>query len=132
MQKRHLKLEQDVSSLQEQLQVEMDLRVALEVQDEEWQLAMDEEINAIERDNMWEFFDPSKGGKPIDKNLVKNKLATKIARNLVSNKSTKKRNKRAKEKIKSSTERVENKQIIMKEESSKKKAKNLTMNLTIH
>lgn len=38
---------------------------------------MDEVIDAIERDNMWKFSDPSKGGQPIDKNLVKNKLATK-------------------------------------------------------
>jgi len=109
-----LKLEQDVSSLQELLQVEMDLRAALEVQDEESQLAMDEEIDAIECNNMWEFSNPSKGGQPIDKNLVKNKLATKIARNLVSNKSAKERNKSARE------------MITLKEESSKKKAKNLT------
>jgi len=33
--KRHLKLEQDISSLQEQLQVELDLRASLEVQGEE-------------------------------------------------------------------------------------------------
>jgi len=36
LQKRCLKLEQDVSSLQEQLQLEMDLRAALKVQDEDW------------------------------------------------------------------------------------------------
>jgi len=36
LQKRRLKLEQDVSSLQEQSQVEMDLRAALDVQDEGW------------------------------------------------------------------------------------------------
>ena len=58
LQKRHLKLEQDVSSLQEQLCVEMDLRAALEVQVEEWRLAMDEEIDVIEHDNMWELSKP--------------------------------------------------------------------------
>jgi len=36
LQKQRLQLGQNVSSLQEQLQVEMDLRVALKVQDEEW------------------------------------------------------------------------------------------------
>jgi len=35
LRKRRLELEQDVSRLQEQLQVVMDLRVAIEVQDEE-------------------------------------------------------------------------------------------------
>jgi len=36
LQKRHLEFEEDVSSLQEQLQIEKDLRTALEVQDEKW------------------------------------------------------------------------------------------------
>jgi len=44
LQKRRLEFEEDVSSLQEQLQVEKDMRVALEVQDEKWRLEMDEEI----------------------------------------------------------------------------------------
>jgi len=43
LQKRRLEFE-DVSSLQEQLQVEKDLRAALEVPDEKWRLEMDEEI----------------------------------------------------------------------------------------
>jgi len=50
LQKWRLKLEQNVSSLQEQLQVEKDLRAALEVQDEKWRLEMDEEI---EHNNTW-------------------------------------------------------------------------------
>jgi len=44
LQKRHLEFEEDVSSLQEHLRVEKDLRAALEVQDEKWRLEMDEEI----------------------------------------------------------------------------------------
>jgi len=66
--------------------------------------------------------------------MVKSKLSTKIARNPMSNKSAKEknklvkeRNKTTKEKIKLTTERVENKQTIVKEESSMKKAKNLTI-----
>jgi len=88
---------------------------------------MDEEIDLIDRDNTWEFSDPSNEGQPIGKNLVKNKLTTKIARNLVSKKSSKERNKLAEENIKSSMESVENKHIIVKQESSKKKAKNLVI-----
>ena len=36
------------------------------------------QIDVIERNNTWKFYDPSKGGQPIDKNLVENKLTTKI------------------------------------------------------
>ena len=82
---------------------------------------MDEEIYVIERNNMWKSSDPSKGGQPIDKNLVKNELAPRIVRNPMSNKLAKEknklakeRNKSSKEKIKSSTKRVENKQITVK------------------
>jgi len=71
LQKWRLKLEQDISSLQEQLQVEKDLRVALEVQDEKWRLEMDEEI---ERNNTWVWYDLSKGSRPIDKNSVKRQV----------------------------------------------------------
>jgi len=134
LQKRCLELKQDVSSLQEQSQVEMNLRVELEVQDEGWRLAIDEEINAIECNNTWELSYPFIGGQPINKNMVKNKLSTKIARNPVNNKSAKEKNKlvkernrMTKEKIKLTMERVENKQTIVKEESSMKKMKNLTI-----
>jgi len=54
---------------------------------------MDEEIDAIECNNTWELSDPSKGGQPIDMNLVKKKLA--------------------KEKIKLTARRVENKHTTM-------------------
>jgi len=50
LQKRHLEFEEDVSSLQEHLLVEKDLRAALEVQDEKRRLEMDEEI---EHNNTW-------------------------------------------------------------------------------
>jgi len=35
------------------------------VQDENWRLAMDEEIDAIERNNMWELSNPPTGARPI-------------------------------------------------------------------
>jgi len=57
LQKRHLEFEEDVSSLQGQLQVEKDLRAALEVQDEKWRLEMDEKI---EHNNTWVWSDLSK------------------------------------------------------------------------
>jgi len=67
---------------------------------------MNDEINAIERNNIWELFDPSKGGQPIDTNLVKNKLATKIARNMMNNKSVKGKNKLAKARNKSANKKL--------------------------
>ena len=77
---------------------------------------MDKEINAIECNNTWELYDPFKGGQPIDKNMVTNKLSAKITRNPVSNmlakeknKFAKERNKMAKEKIKSTMKSVLNK-----------------------
>lgn len=50
---------------------------------------MDEEINAIERNNTWEWFDILKEAQPIDKNSSKKRLVTKIAKNPMSNKSIK-------------------------------------------
>ena len=102
MQKRHLEFEEDVSTLQEQLQVEKDLRAALEVQDENWRLEMDEE----NEHNTWVWSDLSKGSRPIDKNLVNDKSTTKTT-NQMSNKSAKEKNKFASKDAK--TERAENK-----------------------
>ena len=132
LQKRHLEFEEDVSSLQEQLQVEKDLRVALEVQDEKWLLEKDEEI---EHNNTWVWYDLSKGNRPIDKNSVNDKSATKT-KNPMSNKSVKEKNKFASKDVK--TERAENKLVTgkakyksiidkVKGKSVMKKAKNLTI-----
>ena len=123
MQKWRLEFEEDVSSLQEQLQVEKDLRAALEVQDEKWRLEMDEEI---EHNNMWVWSDLSKGSLPIDKNLVNDKSATKT-KNLMSNNLAKEKNKFASKNAKA--ERVENKLATGKAKyrSTMKKAKNLTI-----
>ena len=85
LQKRRLEYQEDVSSLQEQLQVEKDLRAALEVQDEKWRLEMDEEI---EHKNTWVWYDLLKGSRPIDKNSFNDKSATNI-KNPMSNKSAK-------------------------------------------
>jgi len=131
LQKRHLEFEEDVSSLQEQLQVEKDLRAALEVQDENWRLEMDEEIEH----NTWVWYDLSKGSRPIDKNLVNDKSATKTT-NQMSNKSAKEKNKFASKDAK--TKRAENKLATskvkykstidkVKGKSVMKKAKNLTI-----
>ena len=122
---------EDVSSLQEQLQVEKDLRVALEVQDENWRLEMDEEIEH----NTWVWSDLSKGSRPIDKNSVNDKSTTKTT-NQMSNKSAKEKNKFANKDAK--TERTENKLATskvkykstidkVKGKSVMKKAKNLTI-----
>jgi len=92
LQKQHLEFEEDVSSFQEQLQVEKDLRAALEVQDEKWRLEIDKEIEEIEHNNMWVWFNLSKGSRPIDKNSVNDKSATKT-KNPMSNKLVKEKNK---------------------------------------
>jgi len=134
LQKRCLEFE-DVSSLQEQLQVEKDLRAALEVQDEKWRLEMDEEIEEIEHNNTWVWFDLSKGSQPIDKNSVNDKSTTKT-KNPMSNKLAKEKNKFSNKNAK--IERVENKLAIgkakyrstidkVKGKSVMKKAKNLTI-----
>jgi len=133
LQKRRLEFE-DVSSLQEQLQVEKDLRAALEVQDEKWRLEMDEEIEEIEHNNTWVWSNLSKGSQPIDKNSVNYKSVTKTT-NPMSTKSAKEKNKFASKDTK--TERVENKLVTgkakykstidkVKGKSVVKKAKNLT------
>jgi len=135
LQKRHLEFEEDVSSLQEQLQVEKDLRTALEVQDEKWRLEMDEEIEDIEHNNTWVWSNLSKGSRPIDKNSFNDKSATKT-NNPMSNKSVKEKNKFASKDAK--TERAENKLVTgkakykstidkVKGKSVMKKAKNLTI-----
>ena len=134
MQKWCFEFEEDVSSLQEQLQVEKDLRVALEVQDEKWRLEMDEEI---EHNNtwVWVWSDLSKGNWPIDKNSVNDKSTTKT-KNPMSNKSAKEKNKFASKNAK--TERAENKLATgkakywstidkVKGKSIMKKAKNLNI-----
>jgi len=134
LQKRRLEFEEDVSSLQEQLQVEKDLRVALEVQDEKWRLEMNTEIEEIKHNNTWVWSDLSKRSRPIDKNSVKDKSVTKT-RNPMSNKSAKEKNKFASKDAK--TERAENKLVTgkakykstidkVKGKSVMKKAKNLT------
>jgi len=81
LQKRRLKLEQDVSSLQEQLQIEKDLRAAMEVQDEKWRLEIDEEIEEIEHNNKWVRSNLLKRSRPIDKNSVNDKSTTKTKNN---------------------------------------------------
>jgi len=135
LQKRHLEFEEDVSSLQEQLQIEKDLRTALEVQDEKWRLEMDEEIEEIEHNNTRVWYDLSKGNRPIDKNSVNDKSATK-KKNPMSNKSVKEKNKFASKDAK--TERAEKKLVTgrakykstidkVKGKSVMKKAKNLTI-----
>jgi len=135
LQKRHLEFEEDVSSLQEQLQVEKDLRAALEVQDEKWRLEMDEEIEYIEHNNTWMWSNLSKGSWPIDKNSVNDKSATKT-KNPMSNKSVKEKSKFASKNAK--TERAENKLATreakyrstidkVKGKSVMKKVKNLTI-----
>ena len=135
LQKRHLKYEEDVSSLQEQLQVEKDLRAALEVQDEKWRLEMDEEIEEIEHNNTWVWSDLSKGSRPIDNNSINDKSVTKT-KNPMSNKSAKEKNKFASKDAK--TERAENKLVTGKAKYKSiidkvkgklvmKKAKNLTI-----
>ena len=132
LQKWRLEFEEDVSSLQERLQVKKDLRAALEVQDEKWRLEMDEEI---EHNNTCVWSDHSKGSRPIDKNLVNGKSATKT-KNLMSNKSAKEKNRFASKNAK--TERVENKLAIgkvkYKSTIDKVKGKSVTKakNLTIH
>jgi len=75
--------------LQEQLQVEKDLRVALDVQDEMWRLEKDEEIDVIECNNTCAWSNLSKGGQFIDKNSVNDKTAIKKKENPMSNKPTK-------------------------------------------
>jgi len=132
LQKRHLEFEEDVSSLQEQLQVKKDLRAVLEVQNEKWRLEMDEEI---EHNNIWVWPDLSKGSRSIDNNSVNDKSATKT-KNAMSNKSAKEKNKFANKDAK--IERAENKLATgkakykstidkVKGKSVMKKAKNLTI-----
>jgi len=58
--KQRLELEQDISRLQEQLHAEKDLRAIMEVQDEKWQLTIDEEIDVIKCNNTWEWSNLSK------------------------------------------------------------------------
>ena len=94
--------EQEVLSLQEQLRVEKDLRVVLEVQDENWRLGMDDKFGV----KAWKFSDLLKRAGPIQRIPVNGKSATKITKNPTKGKSAKVKMKSVKEKIKSDKEKI--------------------------
>jgi len=72
------------------------MRVVLEVQDEKWQLEMDDKFGVKKA---WELSDLLKRVWPIQRNPINDKLAIKTVKNPTKGKSTKVKKKSVKDKI---------------------------------